>query len=80
MMHIHVWRGHNKLHEKKLRQLQDKQIKVHEENKQVIFKNFAPFTDRISKINNTQVDNDLRIKRSKDAVIKMFDLIEYTDI
>ena len=53
---------------------------MHEENKQVIFKNFARFTDCISKINNTQVDNDLRIKRSKDAVIKMFNLIEYTDI
>ena len=26
-------------------------------NKKVIFKNCAPFTDCISKINNTQVDN-----------------------
>ena len=29
------------------------------ENKKVIFKNCAPFTDCISEINNTQVDNDI---------------------
>ena len=28
-----------------------------ERNKGVIFKNCAPFTDSISKINNTQIDN-----------------------
>ena len=30
-------------------------------NKKVIFKNCAPFTDCISKINNTQVDNAINI-------------------
>ena len=29
------------------------------DNKKVIFKNCAPFTDCISEINNTQVDNDI---------------------
>ena len=32
-------------------------IQLDERNKGVIFKNCAPFTDCISKINNTQVDN-----------------------
>ena len=32
-----------------------------EEDKEVILKNYAPFTDCISKINNTQVDNANRI-------------------
>ena len=42
-------------------------------DKKVIFKNCAPFTDCITKINNTQVDN------SKDIgiVMPMYNLIEY---
>ena len=32
-----------------------------EEDKEVILKNYAPFTDCISEINNTQVDNANRI-------------------
>ena len=30
-------------------------------DKKVIFKNYAPFTDCISKINNTQVNNTILI-------------------
>ena len=41
-------------------------------NKKVIFKNCAPFTDCISKINNTQVDNAKDI----DIVRPMYNLIE----
>ena len=44
-------------------------------NKQVILKNFAPFTDCISKINITQVDNAKDI----DIVMPMHNLIEYSD-
>ena len=44
-------------------------------NKKVIFKNCAPFTNCISKINNTQVDNAKDI----DLVMPMFNLIEYSD-
>ena len=40
-------------------------------NKKVIFKNCAPFTDYISKINNTQVDNAKDI----DIVMPMYILI-----
>ena len=43
--------------------------------KKVIFKNCAPFTDCISKINNTQVDNAKDI----DIVIPMYNVIEYSD-
>ena len=44
-------------------------------NKKVIFKNCAPFTDCIRKINNTQVDNGKYI----DIVMPMYNLIEYSD-
>ena len=40
-------------------------------NIQVVFKNCAPFTDCISEINNTQIDNAV--------VIPMYNLIEYSD-
>ena len=42
-------------------------------NIKVIFKNCAQFTDCISEINNTQVDN----AEDTDAVISMYNLIEY---
>ena len=44
-------------------------------NKKVIFKNCAPFTNCISEINNTQIDN------AKDIgiVMPMYNLIEYSD-
>ena len=44
-------------------------------NKKVIFKNCAPFTNCISKINNTQIDNAKDI----DIVMPMYNLIEYGD-
>ena len=44
-------------------------------NKKVIFKNCAPFTNCISKINNTQIDNAKDI----DIVMPMYNLIEYSD-
>ena len=44
-------------------------------NKKVIFKNCAPFTNCISKINNTQIDNAEYI----DLVMPLYNLIEYSD-
>ena len=44
-------------------------------NKKVIFKNCAPFTNCISEINNTQIDNAKDI----DIVMTMYKLIEYSD-
>ena len=44
-------------------------------NKKVIFKNCVPFTNCISKINNTQIYNAEYI----DTVIPMYNLIEYSD-
>ena len=44
-------------------------------NKKVIFKNYAPFTNCISKINNTQIDNAEYI----DIVMLVHNLIEYRD-
>ena len=44
-------------------------------NKKVIFKNFPPFTDCISEINNTQVDN----AKYTDIVMTMYNLIEYSN-
>ena len=44
-------------------------------NKKVIFKKCAPFTNCISEINNTQIDNTKDI----DIVMSMCDLIEYSD-
>ena len=44
-------------------------------NKKVIFKNCAPFTNCISEINNTQIDN----AKDMDIVMPMCNLIEYSD-
>ena len=44
-------------------------------NKKVIFKNCVPFTNCISKINNTEIDNAEYI----DIVMPMYNLIEYCD-
>ena len=46
-----------------------------ERNKKVTFKNCAPFTKCISRINNTDVDNAHDI----DIVMPMYNLIEYRD-
>ena len=45
------------------------------EDKKVVFKTCAPFTDCINEINNTQVDNAKEI----DVVMPMYNLIEYSD-
>ena len=50
-------------------------VAVNNNNKKVIFKNCAPFTNCISKINNTQIDNAKDI----DIVMPMYNLIEYSD-
>ena len=44
-------------------------------NKKVIFKNCAPFTNCISEINKTQVDN----AKDVDIVMPMYNLIEYSN-
>ena len=46
-----------------------------ERNRGVIFNNCVPFTDCISEINNTQIDNTKYI----DVVMPMHNLIEYSD-
>ena len=43
--------------------------------KEIIFKNCTPFTDCISEINNTQIDN----AKDLDVVMPMYNLIEYSD-
>ena len=50
-------------------------VAANNNDRKVIFKNCAPFTNCISKINNTQVDNAKDI----DIVIPMYNLIEYSD-
>ena len=49
--------------------------RLDERNKGVIFKNCAPFTKCISKINNMEIDNAQDI----DIVMSMYNLIEYSD-
>ena len=46
-----------------------------ERNKDVIFKNCAPFTKCISRTNNADIDNAQDI----DIVMTMHDLVEYSD-
>ena len=48
---------------------------VNNTNKKVVFKSCAPFTNCISEINNTQIDNGKDI----DIVMPMYNLIEYSD-
>ena len=43
-------------------------------DKEVVFKNCAPFNDSTSEINNTQIDNDKQIG----VVMPMYNLIEYS--
>ena len=52
-----------------------KSIEADRNNKQVIFKNSAPFTDCITEINYTQVDN----AKDLDVIMAMYNLIEYGD-
>ena len=46
-----------------------------ERDKGVVFKNCAPFTNCISEINNTQIDNYKDI----DTVMPLYNLLEYSD-
>ena len=48
---------------------------ANDNGKKVIFKNCAPFTNCISKINNTQIDNAEYI----DIVMPMYNLRKYSD-
>ena len=48
---------------------------VNNTNKKVIFKNYALFTDCITKTNNAQVDDAQKI----DTVMPMYNLIKYSD-
>ena len=48
---------------------------IDERDKEVTFKNCAPFTECISRINNTDMDNAHDI----DIVMPMYNLIEYSD-
>ena len=50
-------------------------IQADERDKGVAFKNCAPFTKCISRINNTDIDNDHDI----DIVMPMYNLIEYSN-
>ena len=49
--------------------------RLDEQNKGVIFRNCAPFTKFINRVNNTDIDNAQDI----DIVIPMHNLIEYSD-
>ena len=48
---------------------------VNNTNKKVIFKNYTPFTDCITEINDTQIDDGHKF----DVVMPMYNLIEYSD-
>ena len=50
-------------------------IQAHEWNKGVIFKNCTPFTDCISAITNTQINN----AKDLDAAMIIYNLGEYSD-
>ena len=49
--------------------------RLDERNKGVIFKNCAPFTKCISRINNIDIDN----AQDFDIVMPMYNFIEYSD-
>ena len=44
-------------------------------NKRVAFKNFIPFIDCISEINNMEIDNT----KDTDVALNMYNLIEYSE-
>ena len=52
-----------------------REIQADERDKGVTFKNCAPFTKCISRINNTDIDNAHDI----DIIMPMYNLIEYSD-
>ena len=67
---MHVYRGNMTVNN-----TADNGAAANNTNKKVIFKNCAPFTNCISKINNEQIDNAEYI----DIVMPMYNLIEYSD-
>ena len=48
---------------------------VNNTNKKVLFQNYTPFNDRITEINNTQIDDAQKMH----VVLPMYNLIEYSD-
>ena len=50
-------------------------VQEDERSKEVIFKHWTPFTNCISEINNTEIDN----AKDLDVVMPMYNLIEYND-
>ena len=50
-------------------------IQADERDKSVAFKNCAPFTNYMSEVNNTQIDN----AKDVDVIMLMYNLIEYSD-
>ena len=58
----------------------DKAKRLDERNKGLMFKNFEPFTDFVSKINNTQIDNTKDLDTMMmTMMMMMMNLIEYSD-
>ena len=55
--------------------VEDDAKRAEKRNKEVIFKNCAPFTNCRSNINNTQIDN----AENTDIVMLMYNLIEHRD-
>ena len=55
--------------------VEDDAKRAEKRNKEVIFKNCTPFTNCISNINNTQIDN----AENTDIVMLMYNLIEHRD-
>ena len=51
------------------------QKRADEREQGVLFENYVPFTDCISEINSTQIDN----AKDTDVMMPMYNLIEYSD-
>ena len=51
------------------------QKRADEREQGVLFENYVPFTDCISEINSTQIDN----AKDTDFMMPMYNLIEYSD-
>ena len=49
--------------------------KPNNHDKEVVFKNCAPFTDCISEVNNMQIEN----AKYTDVIMSMYNLIKYSD-
>ena len=49
--------------------------KPNNHDKEVVFKNYAPFTDCISEVNNMQIEN----AKYTDVIVSVYNLIKYSD-